>query len=90
MKKKTKLLIIVFMLVFITATGVKLSYPSLRDTHRKIIRIAFMNGYIAALNLKLEEFKEFKQDKSRLPEKVKKAAESYLNKVYDMNKKNTN
>ncbi|MFC1823809.1 hypothetical protein ACFL9T_13955 [Thermodesulfobacteriota bacterium] len=85
MKRKTKLLIIFFMLVFITATGVKFSYPALRDSHRLIIRIAFMNGYLSALNLKMEEIKKLKEDKSSLPEKVKKAAESYLNRVYNMN-----
>ena len=86
MKKKTKLFIIASMLVFLTAAGVKLSYPALRDSHRTIIRIAFMNGYLAAMDLKLEEFKELQKDKSRLPAKVKAAAELYLEKVYDMNK----
>ena len=77
---------ITIMLVFFTAAGIKVSYPALRDSHRTIIRIAFMNGYLAALNLKMEEIEDLKQNKSRLPEKVKQAAEIYLNKVYDMNK----
>ncbi|MBW1801958.1 MAG: hypothetical protein JRJ85_14645 [Deltaproteobacteria bacterium] len=87
MKRKTKILTLpalVIVLLFMLLS----SASALRRTHRKIIEIAFMNGYITALKLDFEMIKRLKEDKSMLKEKIQKDTEDYLVKVYSLNKEN--
>jgi hypothetical protein len=64
----------------ITAHGVL----SNKDTN--LIRIAFQNGYLAAIRLDLEEIKRIKDDNATLQKKVEDASERYVKRVQDMNK----
>jgi hypothetical protein len=85
MKRKTKILaltvlVIVFLFMLVSSAS------ALRNTHRKIIEIAFMNGYIAAFTLNFESYKQLKEDKAMLKEKIREEAKKYLEKVKSLNK----
>jgi hypothetical protein len=64
----------------VTAHGVL----SNKDTN--LIKIAFQNGYLAAMRLNLEEIKRIKDDNATLQKKVEEASERYVKRVQDMNK----
>ena len=87
MKRKTKILtltVLVIVLLFMLIS----SASALKRTHRKIIEIAFMNGFITALKLDFEKVKQLKEDKSKLKERVQEETKKYLGKVQSLNKEN--
>ena len=51
-----------------------------------LIKIAFQNGYVAALRLDIEEIKKIKDDNTTLQKKVEDASVGYLKRVHAMNK----
>ena len=85
MKRRIKLLTISLTLFILIFSGINSAYSALKEGHRKIIRVAYMNGYIAALKLDLEEIRELRKDKSLLKLSVKDAANRYLERVSQMN-----
>ncbi len=55
-------------------------------TKHRELEIAYMNGYVNALNLDIEEVKRLKKDLGILKQEVVAAAEAYMIVVEDMNK----
>jgi len=85
MKRRIKLLTISLTLLILVFSGFNSAFSALKEGHRKIIRVAYMNGYIAALKLDPDEIKELRKDKSLLKLTVKVAAKGYLERVSQMN-----
>ncbi len=50
-----------------------------------IIRVAFLNGYASAVKNDIEALKGFKEDKEKLKKKSQLDADSYLNRVVQLN-----
>lgn len=70
----------VFFFSAIAAHGV------LSNQDLNLIKIAFQNGYVAALRLDIEEIKRLKDDNTTMQKKVEDASERYLKQVQGMNK----
>ena len=85
MKKKTTQIIIVAIVLSILFGSLTTAYSVLSRKDYSIIRIAFMNGYIEALKLTVEEKKRLENDNVLLAKTVKSAAENYLAKVEGLN-----
>lgn len=87
MQKTMKLLAVAIMLLlfFFGNTTSTYSVPLKRKTYNTI-RVSYMNGYIDALKLDIDEIKKLKQDKDLLRQEVKKAAARYLDLVENMNR----
>lgn len=84
--KKKSIKIIVVIVILILFGSLTTAYSVLSRKDYSIIRIAFMNGYIEALNLNIEEKKKLANDKILLAKKVKSATENYLAKVEGLNR----
>ena len=85
MKKKSIKIIIGTILVLILLGSLNTAYSILSRKDFNIIRIAFMNGYLSALKLDIEEKKKLENDEVLLAKTVKSAAEEYLTKVERLN-----
>jgi hypothetical protein len=75
---------VILILSFIVSVNTAYSVLNMRDY--KLIRIAFMNGYVAALKLSAAEKEKMENDKALLIKTVKSSAESYIGKVEDINR----
>ena len=84
-KRKTKIVLLSILIIVLWFILIS-SASALRNSHRKIIEIAFMNGYITALKLNIEKIRQLKEDKSMLLEKVEEETKKYLEKVQSLNK----
>ena len=74
----------ILILSFIVSVNTAYSVLNMRDY--KIIRVAFMNGYVAALKLSAAEKEKLGKDKALLEKTVKSAADRYIGKVEDINR----
>lgn len=79
-----KMIVGILLLVLIGSVGT--AYSILRDRDHHMLRIAFMNGYVEALNLSVEEMKMLKKDKGLMYKAVNRAADRYLNRVNRLNR----
>ena len=75
---------VILILSFILSVNTAYSVLNIRDY--KLIRVAFMNGYMEALNLSTEEKEKLGNDKALLVKTVEAAAERYIRKVEDINR----
>jgi hypothetical protein len=82
-KKRKRIIAGILILIFIG--GVHTAHSFLAGRDYSIIRIAFMNGYVEALNLSVEEKKKLENDKALLAKAVESAAERYLQRVDRLN-----
>lgn len=76
--------------LMLALSSILLFWPSLatsvvKSGYKKIIEIAFANGYVEAITLEEEEIRKLKNDKELLKASVREAAKAYLNKVAEMN-----
>lgn len=83
--KKAGLSVFVSLLVLFSAS--ETSFPALSADSRKIIQIAYMNGYVAALKEDMERIRSLKQDPDLMRHVVEQAAANYVQRVYEMNLK---
>ena len=78
-------------LVFAVLFGSVLLFPSningyLPKDDYEMIRMAFLNGYVGALNLDIEKIKSLKEHTVRLKRFVLSEAEKYMKEVSDLNR----
>jgi len=66
-------------------SGMGISYSSLKAGYAKVIRIAYMNGYVDALDLDLETIQKLKEDLGLLKKTVVRSADGYVDKVSKLN-----
>lgn len=87
MKRKMKILILAVLAILLLSVFIS-SASALRNSHRKIIEVAFMNGYITALKLDIENINQLKEDKSLLKKRVQEETKKYLGMVQSLNREN--
>ncbi|MBN1904549.1 MAG: hypothetical protein JW927_05570 [Deltaproteobacteria bacterium] len=80
--KSISLLIIAYMLVFPTPLSAEISPSQL-----EIIKIAFMNGYVNAINGDIQTIMALQQDQKKLQQYSTAAVENYMKKVTMLNLK---
>ena len=85
MKRTEKILILIVLVIFLLFLCIS-SDSGLKETHRRLIEIAFMNGYITAVTMDIEKIMEMKEDSSMLEQRVREETRNYLAKVEMMNK----
>ena len=73
-----------FMAVFFIITATHSETINVRD--EKLIRIAYMNGFVHAIQLNMDTIKKLREDEQILKKEVELAAESYLNVIKKINK----
>lgn len=74
---------LVLLVVFTAGAGI--SYSALKSGFGKVIKIAYMNGYVDAVRLDLERIKELKGNADVLRDIVQASSEEYLKKVSKLN-----
>lgn len=87
MAKKAKFLLIVFLLLFIVFSGGSYTYSAINERIYVTIRVAYMNGFVDALNLEMERIQQIKDNRAILKEEVRIASEKYEKYVREMNEK---
>ena len=78
-------------LVFTVIFGSVLLFPSNMSGHLskddyEMIRMAFLNGYVRALNLDIEKIKSLKENADDLKRFVLSEAEKYMKEVSELNR----
>ena len=71
--------------VLILAGVASQSSADLDERTENAIHTAFMNGYVAALRLDIEQIKQIKQNRKLMKQFVQNAARKYIAVVNDMN-----
>ena len=79
---KRLILGILFSLIFLFPTPL---VAELESFNFKVIRIAFMNGYVRALASDLEKIKKLKEDKGYLRGFINVEVSKYMKEVSDLN-----
>lgn len=87
MSSRLKLIIIFFVLFLLLLAGRTRNAPAITPRDSDIIRIAYINGYLAALKLDPADSEKLKKDETLLRQTVEKAAAGYLNVINTMNSK---
>ena len=85
MKRKIKYFTLVLAIFIIFFTGINASYSALKGSYIKIIQIAYMNGYLAAIQQDMDRIRKIKNDEFLLKRTVETASEKYVDLVYRMN-----
>lgn len=86
MKNITKALFCLLAAAAVVLADGGTSQSALNRSNREIIQIAYMNGYVAALQEDAERIRKLKEDSTLMREVVEQKAEEYLERVYEMNK----
>ena len=86
MKKITKTLFCLLAATAVVLADGGTSQSALNRSSREIIQIAYMNGYVAALQEDAERIRKLKEDSNLMREVVEQKAEEYLARVYEMNR----
>ena len=86
MKKITKALFCLLAATAVVLADGGTSQSALNRSSREIIQIAYMNGYVAALQEDAERIRKLKEDSNLMREVVEQKAEEYLARVYEMNR----
>ena len=73
---------ILFIFIFLFATPLN---AGLDDFHYRILKAAFVNGYIRALKLDLEKIKFVKNNRKEMKKYVKLEADNYMKEVTKLN-----
>lgn len=60
---------------------------NLDSFHHRIIRVAFINGYVRALQNDIDKIARMKDDKMALKKRVELEAEKYIEEVTELTKK---
>lgn len=85
MNMRIKVLALLTALFIFLVAGAGLIYPAIKERDADIIKVAFMNGYLAALKLSDDDLKKIKGDEALLKQTVEKAANNYLALINSMN-----
>ena len=83
--KKWLIIAVAFFIVFFSGAGI--SYSTRQASYSKMIRIAFMNGYLEALKQNPARLEELKKDKNKMKNEITRAADAYIDKVWNLNKR---
>lgn len=75
------------MVIFLAASLLPAYSASLSDRDERLIQIAFMNGFVTALNLDDQTLAELREDKQHLKRFVLDKAEEYVNRVEALNRR---
>lgn len=86
MAKTVRLSIISLVLLSIVFAGVSFTYSAINENIYSTIRVAYMNGFVDALNLDMDKITRIKGDKALLMEEVARVAAIYEERVRQMNK----
>jgi len=62
------------------------AYGALSNKDANLVKIAFQNGYVAALGLSIEQLQRLKSDNATMQKAVEDASERYLQRVRELNK----
>jgi hypothetical protein len=76
---------VVLFILFAAGTNFLYSAP-LTPKDEQTIKTAYMNGFVAAIQMDNETIKTLKRDEPLLKQTVEKAANGYLRRVKEMNK----
>ena len=68
-----------------TVMGIGIAYSSLKAGYGKVIKIAYMNGYVDAVTQDLEAIQAIKKDQGLLKKTVEASAENYVARVSLLN-----
>ena len=82
--KKWAMGVVAFLLVLVLGMGI--SYSSLKAGYTKVIKIAYMNGYVDAVRQDPETIEKLKADAGLLRTTVESRSDDYLEKVSRLNK----
>ena len=77
---------IVFAVLAVSFFSAIAAYGVLSNKDVNLIRIAFQNGYVAALRLDIEQIQKLKNDNATMEKTVEAASDRYVKQVQDMNK----
>ncbi len=86
MSLRLKLFIISFILIMLFLAGGTRTAPAISQRDSDIIKIAYINGYLAALKLDPADAEKLKKEEPLLKQTVEKAAAKYLEVINSMNK----
>jgi hypothetical protein len=82
---KSIVLSIMLSLCLVLGAWVDPSFSKLKAGYQEIIRIAFINGFVAAAGLGTEELNLMKKEPDLLRFHAERASKQYLEKVADLN-----
>lgn len=86
MDKRIRSTLIVAPLFILLIASVGFIYAAVKPRDVDVIRVAYMNGYLQALQLDPDNVKKLKSDEALLKQTVENAADSYLGVITTMNK----
>ena len=78
---------IMFLLNFLNPSFIS---AELTNFNAEIIKIAFLNGYVNALDADIETIKNIKEDKNKMKKYSDIAVKNYLAKVNELNREDLN
>ncbi len=81
-KKIVFITVLLGLVVFLYSTA---SYSGLTMRYQRIIRVAYMNGFMEAAKMDPAELSRIREETDLLKVGVEKAADMYVDKVYEMN-----
>ena len=85
MKKRKRLLVLVI-LICAVSTGISVAYSaSLGERDKRMIKIAYMNGFLDAMKIDMGTLQAVKNDEHLLRVNVELAASRYLDTVSGLN-----
>jgi len=85
MRPFSKWTMIAAVLIVGCLAGVEITHCELKETYRSMIEVAYMNGYIEAVQLDNEQLKTLKADRTLLKQRVQEAAQAYIDRVSALN-----
>jgi hypothetical protein len=80
---RVKVVFVAMMALFLSVIA---AYAALSNKDANLIKIAFQNGYVAALRLDIEQIQKLKDDNATMQKAVEDASEKYLKRLQEMNK----
>jgi hypothetical protein len=87
MNARLSLITVGVVLFIFLAAGTNFVYPAaLTPKDEQTIKTAYMNGFVAAIQMDNETIKTLKRDEPLLKQTVENAANRYLKRVKEMNK----
>jgi len=81
-----KIVLITIFSITISFLVTNYTYSELGENKRKELRIAYANGYVAALQLNIEEIKILKKKRGLMKTSVMLAEDEYVKVIEELNK----
>ncbi len=86
MRFKTRLISVVFTMIALYSVLIDCAYSELSPIKQRELEKAYMNGFVNALKLDIEDLERLKKDLNILKEEVIVSAQTYMVIVEEMNK----